>query len=184
MSVDAKRILISFLEYHKCQNKEYVDVLDTLKQDTLMQTVQLRTLETDGHLETDGNIPIKTQVDGGTDDSEDDVYRAIGAQLARMGDEMDSHISQEVVNRLVTELLNNSLTEENFSNEVQKVLGTMVNNLPPGLEQESAAVVIAMTLTRKVASNAPVLLEQFFVTTTNFLQRNYSRCLNRLMRQS
>ncbi|KAM4677937.1 BH3-interacting domain death agonist [Discoglossus pictus] len=196
MSVDVELVLLSFLECQKCPDQEYVWRLGSL-----MEKVQSRSLDCDGMLQTDGNISVqkmeRTQMDGemnlvnsmasagpqgpGVDE---ELCRSIGAQLAALGDQFDEKIKQEDVDNLVQMLLEDSLTEEGFSKQIKNVLGSMTGNLPPGLEQESATAIIAMSLTRKVASNVPALLDRFFQTTTGYLQRNCMSYFQRLTRQS
>ncbi|KAG8438750.1 hypothetical protein GDO86_005082 [Hymenochirus boettgeri] len=140
--------------------------------------------EEEDSLETDGNNSYREcqmlAAQGGTE-VDVNLCREIGAQLAILGDklEREGRINQEIVSNLIDAMLNESLSEERFS----KVVRSLVDNIPPGIEQEKAEVAIAMILTKKVASSVPALLQRFFQATSNLLQRNYLTCLQRLASQ-
>ncbi|XP_075458543.1 BH3-interacting domain death agonist [Ascaphus truei] len=182
MAVDVELILLSFLESHRCSGNddEFHHELVFLVDEVQSKTPQYRTLADDGELQTDGNLSgKKTRVETGGEEVDEALCCSIGAQLARMGDQLEGKIKQEVIDKLIEQMLNETLTEERFLEQVNSLLGS----LPPGIEQESASVVIAMTLTTKMARNVPALLHRVFHCTAAYIQRNYLTCLLRLAGQ-
>ncbi|MEE6477987.1 hypothetical protein FKM82_011697 [Ascaphus truei] len=173
MAVDVELILLSFLESHRCSGNddEFHHELVFLVDEVQSKTPQYRTLADDGELQTDGNLS--------GEEVDEALCCSIGAQLAKMGDQLEGKIKQEVIDKLIEQMLNETLTEERFLEQVNSLLGS----LPPGIEQESASVVIAMTLTTKMARNVPALLHRVFHCTAAYIQRNYLACLLRLAGQ-
>ncbi|XP_063785379.1 BH3-interacting domain death agonist-like [Pseudophryne corroboree] len=169
MSVE--RIFISFLEYQKTSDAEYQEQLKALA----------HCIDGDGDLETDGHATITSISPEGSPDVDEDLLRRIGAQLAQMGDqfEREGMIDPKVIETLINDILNESLTEDRFAAAVQSVL----NKLPPGIEQEKACLAVAMNLTSKVGRNIPGLLQNCFSTAVTFIQRNYMSYVQLLTRQ-
>ncbi|XP_044133420.1 uncharacterized protein LOC122926099 [Bufo gargarizans] len=163
MSVEL--IFVAFLEHQKTVDVEFKAELQLL----------VRSLNQDGELETDSHGGVSFHCAemsvGPQHVVDEDLCRRIGAQLAEMGDrfQKEGRIKTEVVESLVHDILNESLTEDRFEDAVKSLL----NNLPPGTEMEQATLVVAMSLTSKVGSSVPDLLQNCFTTALTFIQRNY-----------
>ncbi|XP_068128992.1 BH3-interacting domain death agonist-like [Hyperolius riggenbachi] len=182
MTVDL--ILLGFLQSQKDSSPDFQQAVECLAQ----------SIEKDGYLEADGGPPMKcisSQVgesaehvvpDGGPHPNlDEELCRRIGAQLAELGDrfEREGVIKQEVVESLVHDVLSDTLSEERFSKAVKSLL----SNVPAGIEQETASLVVAMTLTSKVGKMVPNLLANCCSTTSRFIERNYSYYIDRLTGQ-
>ncbi|XP_077324977.1 BH3-interacting domain death agonist [Lithobates pipiens] len=160
-----ERILLAFLEHQKDQNNDYKEAVKSLAQ----------TVDHDGCLETDGVSAFKDFVrpDSGSHPGVDEeLCRRIGAQLAELGDlfEKENLIKQELVESLVNQILDDSLTEDRFKVAVESSL----SKIPGGIEQEKASLVIAMLLTSKIGKSIPSLLQSCFNTAVSFIQDNYN----------
>ncbi|KAM5172324.1 BH3-interacting domain death agonist [Mantella aurantiaca] len=167
-------ILLTFLEKQKDQTPEYEEAVKSLAQ----------ALDKDGNLETDGVSPFRSCLvaDSGSHPGVDEeLCRRIGAQLAELGDrfEREALIKQEVVESLVNEILDESLTEDRFKVVVQ----SLQSNVPSGIEQEKASLAVAMLLTSKIGKSIPSLLHSCFATAVNFIQDNYNAYIEGLAEQ-
>ncbi|KAG9461614.1 hypothetical protein GDO78_016253 [Eleutherodactylus coqui] len=173
--MSAERIFLAFLECQKNEDPDFKVELQSLVQ-SRDQDDDLQTDSSSGALfhrclETDGPQPIVNE----------DLCRRIGAQLAEMGDrfQLEDRIKSEVVESLVHDILSERLTEKRFEDAVRSSL----DNLPAGLDMERATLVVAMSLTSRVASNVPNLLQSCFTTALNFIQRNCRSSLGQLTNQ-
>ncbi|CAI9540819.1 unnamed protein product, partial [Staurois parvus] len=160
-----ERILLAFLEQQKDQSPDYKEAVKSLVQN----------VDKDGHLEADGGLSFKEclMTDSGSHPGVDEeLCRRIGAQLAELGDlfEKEALIKQEVVEGLVNQILDKSLTEARFQEAVQSSLC----KIPAGIEQEKASLVVAMMLTSKIGKSIPSLLQSCFTTAVSFIQDNYN----------
>lgn len=175
--MSAELIFVAFLECQKTADPEFKCEIRSLVQ----------TLDLDGDLETDSHGGVTfhcaLQTDGGPQPGVDaDLCHRIGAQLAEMGDrfQQEGRIKPEVVESLVNDILNQSLTEDRF----QDAVSSLLDNLPPGMELEQATLAVAMSLTSKVGCSVPNLLQNCFTTALSFIQRNYTSYIDRLTRQT
>ncbi|XP_018096385.1 BH3-interacting domain death agonist isoform X2 [Xenopus laevis] len=184
MTLSVEKILLSYLEID-LKNNEVWEELNLfsgrgMKRGPMRQQgVSMRCCE--GDLETDGNVPLKSTDIIQLEEEDEELCRRIAAQLAEIGDKLEREmkIKPEVVDGLVDAMLNNTLDEEHLAATVQ----SLVQTAPPGVEQELATVAVAMILTKKAVTNAPSLLHNICHTTTQFVERNYRACLERLARQ-
>ncbi|KAM4038973.1 BH3-interacting domain death agonist [Anomaloglossus baeobatrachus] len=173
--MSAELIFVAFLECQKISDPDFRSELQCIVQ----------ALSKDGDLQTDSHTGIsfrELQTDGGPEpEIDEDLCRRIGAQLAQLGDqfEQEGTIKAEVVECLVNDILNKSLTEDRFADAVKRSL----HNLPPGMDLERATVAIAMSLTSKVGSNVPNLLQDCYSTALTFISSNYRSCIDQLTRQ-
>ncbi|CAJ0963008.1 unnamed protein product [Ranitomeya imitator] len=175
LMMSAELIFVSFLECQRIDDPDFKSELQSIVQ----------SLNKDGDLETDshGRLSFRyLETDGGSQpEVDEDLCRRIGAQLAQMGDrfEQEGTIKAEVVECLVNDILNNSLTEDRFADAVKRSM----DNLPPGMDMEKATLAIAMSLTSKVGSNVPNLLHSCYSTALTFIRRNYRSCIDQLTTQ-
>ncbi|XP_075715899.1 BH3-interacting domain death agonist isoform X2 [Rhinoderma darwinii] len=174
--MSAKLIFFAFLECQKCPDVEFDAELRSL----------VKSDGGDGDLQTDsygfGPLCGSLETDSGPQSEiDEELCRRIGAQLAMFGDrfEQEGRIKSEVVESLVNDILNESLTEDRFEDAVK----SLMDNLPPGMDLEKATLVVAMSLTSKVGSSVPNLLQSCFTTALSFIQRNYRSYIDRLARQ-
>lgn len=174
--MSAELIFVAFLECQKTADPELKCEIRSLVQ----------SLDLDGGLETDSHGGVSfhcgLETDGGPQPgAEDELCRRIGTMLAEMGDqfEREGRIKPEVVESLVNDILNQSLTEDRFRDAVSGLL----ENLPPGMELEQATLAVAMSLTTKVGGCVPNLLQNCFTTALGFIQRNYTSYIDRLKGQ-
>ncbi|XP_018417584.1 PREDICTED: BH3-interacting domain death agonist-like [Nanorana parkeri] len=195
-------IILTFLEKQKDQSPEYKEAVESLAQ-TIDRDGKL---ETDGNLilRDEGflsgsqsswgwgvgawwstilsSLTLADAMDPGPHPGlDDELCRRIGAQLAELGDrfEREALIKQEVVESLINEILDDSLTESRFEAVVQSLL----KNIPAGIEQEKASLTVAMLLTRKIGDSIPSLLCSCFSTTASFIRGNFNSYLESLARQ-
>uniref|UniRef100_A0A8C5PIH2 BH3-interacting domain death agonist n=1 Tax=Leptobrachium leishanense TaxID=445787 RepID=A0A8C5PIH2_9ANUR len=173
MGVDVELVILNFLKHSSSQDADYNLALRILED-------ELQCNDLDGDLETDGNTPVPRKID--VSEVDDELCRQIGAQLAELGDrfEREGMIKKEVVESIVQDLLNESLSEKRFSDLIKSVL----LNIPPGIEQEKATVAIALTLTKEVGCAVPNLLQNLFHYTSQFIRGNYLAYLQQFGRQA
>ncbi|KAE8613466.1 hypothetical protein XENTR_v10007733 [Xenopus tropicalis] len=185
MSLSVEKILLSYLEIDLPRTNEELREELSLFAGGKPRLQGRALFQSEGELETDGNVQLRDSgtiaYEGVEQEVDEELCRRIAAQLAEMGDKLEREmkIKPEVVNGLVDAMLNQTLLEEHLAATVQ----SLVQTVPPGVEQEMAAVAIAMILTKKAVTNAPSLLQNICRTTTRFVERNYRACLERLARQ-
>ncbi|XP_030071111.1 BH3-interacting domain death agonist [Microcaecilia unicolor] len=182
-SVKTELVLLSFLQHGTYVDRDFCTELDSLKSELKTRDPYFRGFSlADGELQTDGNQfgRILPQSGDFADDSAEDICRVIGNQLAEIGDQLDFMIKQEVIDRLVQQMLDDKLTEKDLSVVVDDLLASGL----PGMEQEKAMLLLTMLLAKKVASRVPGLLHKVFWTTVRFLNQNLLPYITDLARQN
>nr|XP_033809323.1 BH3-interacting domain death agonist isoform X2 [Geotrypetes seraphini] len=181
--VKTELVLLSFLQHGMSVEHDYCNELNSLKSELKTKDSYFRDFSrADGELQTDGNqfVRILPESADFADDSAEDIYRVIANQLAEIGNQLDFMINQEVIDRLVQQILDDKLTDKHLAVVVD---GLMASSLP-GMEQEKAMLLLTMLLTKKVAIRVPSLLHKVFWTTVRFLNQNLLTYITDLARQN
>ncbi|XP_048190995.1 BH3-interacting domain death agonist [Perognathus longimembris pacificus] len=155
--------------------------LDTLGQElfdgALLQACQ------DDELQTDGNRAShfceRIEADS---DSQEEIIQNIARHLAQVGDEMDRSIHPGLVNSLVVQFMNRSLSEEDRRNCLASALKDLGQAYPKDMEMEKATLIMAMLLAKKVVNHTPSLFRDVFCTTVNFINQNLLIYVRNLVR--
>uniref|UniRef100_A0A8C8SDH3 BH3-interacting domain death agonist n=1 Tax=Pelusios castaneus TaxID=367368 RepID=A0A8C8SDH3_9SAUR len=171
--VQVERILLySFLQ--NCRNCRFTEELDSLRSQVMVSSPKsLFSVEIDdGELQTDGNRSGRFQ--NGEPDSvvQVDVFQIIGAQLAEIGDQLAREIQPRVVNDLVLQFVNESLSREEVMRRLANAVEGLMQTVPREMEPEKAKLVLAMVLAKTVANKMPSLLQRVFNTTVNYISQN------------
>ncbi|NWH93352.1 BID protein, partial [Aegithalos caudatus] len=101
----------------------------------------------------------------------EEVVRLIAAQLAEIGDQFDKEIQARVVNDLVHHFRNENLSREEITLHMSRVVGELLQSIPPDMDQEKAMLVLAMHLTKKIVNTVPSLLHRVYSTTLNYMHQ-------------
>ncbi|XP_036994566.2 BH3-interacting domain death agonist [Artibeus jamaicensis] len=135
-------------------------------------------------LQTDGSRCSRFALEGQDRGSEtqEDVIRNIAQQLARIGDVMDRRVPSSLVDHLVVQLRDGSLSDEGRRACLASAVNQVLQACPRDLEEEKMMLLVTMLLARRVASHTPSLLPEVFHTTVNFINQNLLTCVRNLVR--
>ncbi|KAM5312842.1 BH3-interacting domain death agonist isoform 2-T2 [Glossophaga mutica] len=135
-------------------------------------------------LQTDGSRCSRFVSEGPDTGSEtqEDVIRNIARQLAQIGDVMDQRVPPSLVDHLVRQLRDRSLSEEGRRAHLATAVEQVLQACPRDMEEEKAMLLVTMLLARKVASHTPSLLREVFHTTVGFINQNLLTYVRNLVR--
>ncbi|NXC88809.1 BID protein, partial [Cercotrichas coryphoeus] len=103
----------------------------------------------------------------------EEVIRIIAAQLAEIGDQFDKEIQGRVVNDLVQHFVNESLSSEEITLHLSRVVNDLATSIPSDMAQERAMLVLAMVLTKKIVNTVPSLLRRVCDATVNYMNQQF-----------
>uniref|UniRef100_H0WLJ8 BH3-interacting domain death agonist n=1 Tax=Otolemur garnettii TaxID=30611 RepID=H0WLJ8_OTOGA len=180
-------LVYGFLQ--SCSNSGFQRELEELGHEPFVRThLLVRThlheeLDED-ELQTDGSrasrfYAERIEADSG---SQEDVIQNFARRLAQIGDSMDRSIPPRLVNNLVQQFRNPSLSEENRRGHLAAALEQVMQTCPADLTEEKATLLLIMLLAKKVADHTPSLLPVVFRTTVNFINRNLLASVRNLAR--
>ncbi|XP_058046511.1 BH3-interacting domain death agonist [Ahaetulla prasina] len=106
----------------------------------------------------------------------EETFRKIGAQLAAIGDKLANEIDDSLVNNLAQQFIMGNVSSQHLSDTVRNAMARM----PPEMGQEKAMLMATMILAKKVANVVPMLLQQVFNTTVNYINENLHDYVNNL----
>lgn len=134
-------------------------------------------------LQTDGSRCSRLVAEGLSRGSEtqEDVIRNVAQQLARIGDMMDHRVPPSLVNHLVMQLSDGSLSDDGRRACLASVVDQVLQACPRDMEEEKMMLLVTMLLVRRVASHTPSLLRTVFHTTVNFINQNLLACVRNLV---
>ncbi|XP_053107219.1 BH3-interacting domain death agonist isoform X2 [Hemicordylus capensis] len=168
-------LVFSFLQ--NSSNCIFASELDDLGNQLL--TPKFRSWAADfdeGELQTDGNTCARPQVT----DREEEMFREIGAQLAKIGDRLAADIEPSMVDHLVRQFMEENLSVETITRHLSQAVEELSRRMPLDMPQERAMLVIAMVLAKNVANTVPSLLHRVFSTTVNYINHNLQEYVNNL----
>ncbi|XP_043943529.1 BH3-interacting domain death agonist-like [Protopterus annectens] len=172
-------ILYYFLEHDASFHARYKSQLDKLKQEVIMpvEAVWMKTFEDadekqeDGDLQTDG-IPLSTPAFRTHESVElDDLCRAIGSQLAQIGDELDSKMQPNLIADFIRKM-HAQLPDKDQLDLVTSVVHTVFQDRTSEIQPEEYLAVCTMLLVKKVALRAPDLLQKTFRVAVQFINQH------------
>ncbi|NXD45274.1 BID protein, partial [Copsychus sechellarum] len=103
----------------------------------------------------------------------EEVIRIIAAQLAEIGDQFDKEIQGRVVTDLVQHFVNESLSREEITLHLSRVVNELATSIPSDMAQEKAMLVLAMVLTKKIVNTVPSLLRRICDATVNYMNQQF-----------
>ncbi|XP_036913968.1 BH3-interacting domain death agonist [Sturnira hondurensis] len=135
-------------------------------------------------LQTDGSRCSRFVLEGQNRGSEtqEDVIRNIARQLAQIGDMMDRRVPSSLVDHLVMQLRDRSLSDEGRRACLASAVDQVLQACPRDMEEEKTMLLVTMLLARRVASHTPSLLREVFHTTVNFIDQNLLTYVRNLVR--
>ncbi|XP_020644772.3 BH3-interacting domain death agonist [Pogona vitticeps] len=176
----ASILLYSFLQ--NSSNCSFASELCALKPQ-LLASATLHDDFDDGELQTDGNRFVRPQSDVLVSQSDEEIFRTIGAQLATIGDKLAAEIDPSIVQNLAQFMVGN-VSEEAISSHMSQAVEAVVKRMPLEMEREKAMLIVTMVLAKKVANTMPSFLQQVFSTTVNYINHNLRDYVNNLAPES
>ncbi|KAF6083742.1 BH3 interacting domain death agonist [Phyllostomus discolor] len=95
---------------------------------------------------------------------------------------MDRRVPQGLVDHLVMQLRDRSLSDEGRRACLATAVDRVLQACPRDMEEEKTMLLVTMLLARKVASHTPSLLREVFHTTVNFINQNLLTYVRNLVR--
>ncbi|XP_053412712.1 BH3-interacting domain death agonist isoform X2 [Nycticebus coucang] len=174
-------LVFGFLQ--SCSSSGFQRELEELGREPFVRTHLCEELDED-ELQTDGSRASRVCAERTEADSEsqEDVIQNFARQLAQIGDSMDRSIPPGLVNNLVQQFRNPSLSEEDRREHLAAALEQVLQTCPADLTEEKATLLVIMLLAKKVADHTPSLLHVVFRTTVNFINRNLLAYVRNLAR--
>ncbi|KAF7248541.1 BH3-interacting domain death agonist [Varanus komodoensis] len=167
-------LLYAFLE--KSTNCAFAKQLCALEKQLLVLEPDFPS-DDDGELQTDGNRFGRIQDEQPVDE---DVFRAIGAQLAAIGDRLAAEIDPSFANNLAQQFLEDSVPKKEITRHLSQAVQELMRRMPSDMEQERAMLVAAMFLAKHVANKVPAVLQQVFHVTVNYINLHLGDYVNNL----
>lgn len=135
-------------------------------------------------LQTDGSRCSHFVLEGQNRGSEtqEDVIQSIARQLAHIGDSMDCRVPPSLVDHLVMQLRDGSLSDEGRRACLATTVDQVLQACPRDMEEEKMMLLVTMLLARRVARHTPSLLREVFHTTVNFINQNLLAYVRNLVR--